>query len=81
MQELFIGRKKGTLIERCPHFRGAFREKGSAVFASISIAEEAQEYGKMFSSIERYSQLRNYFIGCHKVSTAVCLVEHSSKPG
>ena len=44
-------------------------EKDSAVFTSIfPIAEEAQEYGKMFTSIERYSQLRNYFIGCHKVS-------------
>ena len=32
------------------------------------LAEEAQEYGKMFKNIERYSQLRNYFIGCHKVS-------------
>ncbi|CAI8022797.1 Conserved oligomeric Golgi complex subunit 7, partial [Geodia barretti] len=30
--------------------------------------EEAQEYGKMFTSIERYSQLRNYFIGCHKTA-------------
>ena len=31
-------------------------------------AEETQQYVKMFTGIERYPQLRNYFIGCHKVS-------------
>ena len=26
MQELFLGKEKVSLLERCPHFRGVFRE-------------------------------------------------------
>ena len=32
MQELFLGKEKVSLLERCPHFRGVLRE-GSTVFA------------------------------------------------
>ena len=44
-------------------------------------ADEAQQYVKMFSDIERYPQLRNYYIGCHKVSMPARLaqsVEHET---
>ena len=42
---------------------------------------EAQQYVKIFSDIERYSQLRSYYIGCHKVSVLAWLaqsVEHET---
>lgn len=29
--------------------------------------EEAKRYVRIFTDIERYSQLRNYYTGCHKV--------------
>ena len=27
MQELFLGKEKVSLLERCPHFRGVLRER------------------------------------------------------
>ena len=37
------------------------------VFYCSLFLDEAQQYVKIFSDIERYPQIRNYYIGCHKV--------------
>lgn len=36
---------------------------------------EAQRYVTIFKDIKRYPQLKNYYIGCHKVSSTL-LTEH-----
>ena len=55
MQELFLGKEKVSILERCPHFRGVLLlERGSTAYMYINV----QHTGK-----EIYRNIQNPFVG------------------